>query len=86
MRPKMLLVATPAALVAFAFTPLPVASGDPGGPAPCVTPSGAPCAPPEAGCVNPDNSLPCSSSLADVNAAIRKELNSVLGGGLLGGG
>lgn len=42
----------------------------------------APPAPP--GCVNPDNSLPCSSSLPDViNAAIRRELRQVLPG-LLG--
>jgi hypothetical protein len=46
----------------------------------CVTPDGAPCAPPPQGCVQPDNSLPCSSSLPDINAAIRKELQGVLGG------
>ncbi|WP_101949729.1 hypothetical protein [Mycobacterium sp. 3519A] len=73
------------ATLAVTFASTPMANADPGGPA-CLTPSGAACAPPEAGCVNPDNGLPCSSSLADVNAAIRKELNSVLGGGLLGGG
>jgi hypothetical protein len=58
-----------------------VAHADPA--PPCVTPDGQPCAPAPPGCVNPDNSLPCSSSLPDVNAAIRRELQQVLPG-LLG--
>ncbi len=75
------------AALAITFTAVPIASADPGGPAPCVTPTGEPCAAgPQAGCVNPDNSLPCSSSLTDINAALRKELTSILGGGLLNGG
>jgi hypothetical protein len=60
-----------------------VAHADPAPPASCVTPDGQPCAPAPAGCVNPDNSLPCSSSLPDVNAAIRRELQQILPG-LLG--
>lgn len=59
------------------------AHADPAPPAACVTPDGQPCAPAPPGCVNPDNSLPCSSSLPDVNAAIRRELQQVLPG-LLG--
>jgi hypothetical protein len=85
---KMVASSAALAVVAVTFTAVPIANAGPGGPAPCVTPSGESCAaaPPQAGCVNPDNSLPCSSSLPDVNAALRKELNSVLGGGLLSGG
>ena len=60
-----------------------VAHADPAPPASCVTPDGQPCAPALAGCVNPDNSLPCSSSLPDVNAAIRQEVQQILPG-LLG--
>ena len=85
---RTLLAAPTAALAALAvtFTAVPIANADPGSPAPRVTPTGEPCAPPQAGCVNPDNSLPCSSNLTDINAALRKELNSILGGGLLSGG
>ncbi len=60
----------------------PHAAADPG-PA-CVAPGGAPCAPDPQGCVRPDNSLPCSSSLPDINAAIRQELQQVLGGSIGG--
>jgi hypothetical protein len=85
----MLLIVAPAAalaVLAVTFTVVPIANAGPGSPAPCVTPSGESCAPAQAGCVDPDNSLPCSSSLPDINAALRKELNSVLGGGLPSGG
>lgn len=74
-------------LLAAAITGAPYAQADPAPPAPaCVTPDGAPCAPDPQGCVQPDNSLPCSSSLLDINAAIRKELQGILGGGLGGSG
>lgn len=66
-----------AALVGSALVGAPNAVASP--PA-CVTPEGAPCAPAPGGCVQPDNSLPCSSQLSDVNAAIRQELQQVLGG------
>jgi hypothetical protein len=66
-----------AALVGSALVGAPLAAASP--PA-CVTPDGAPCAPAPQGCVQPDNNLPCSSSLPDVNAAIRQELQQVLGG------
>ncbi len=49
-------------------------------PAQCVYPDGSPCAPPAQGCVLPENGLPCSSRLEDVNAAIRQQLGQVLGG------
>ena len=49
-------------------------------PAQCVYPDGTPCAPPTQGCVLPENGLPCSSRLEDVNAAIRQQLGQVLGG------
>jgi hypothetical protein len=62
-----------AALAAAAITLAPGAHADP----PCVTPDGAPCAPAPQGCVQPDNNLPCSSSLPDINAAIGKELRSL---------
>lgn len=32
------------------------------------------------GCVIPENGLPCSSQLQDVNAAIQRELHDALGG------
>lgn len=44
---------------------------------PCIAPDGAPCAPEPPGCVNLDNSLPCSSSLADVDAAISRQLQQI---------
>jgi hypothetical protein len=69
-----------AVMAAFAFTTPPV-HADPA-PPPCTTPDGTPCAPQGPGCVRPDNSLPCSSSLPDVNAAIRQELQQILGGSL----
>jgi len=72
-----LLFATILALAAI-FTAAP-ASADPA-PGPCLTPTGAPCAPDAPGCVQPDNNLPCSSSLPDINSAIRRELQQVLGG------
>ena len=59
----------------------PLAQADPP-PQPCVTPDGGPCAPASPGCVRPDNALPCSSSLPDINAAIRQELQQILGGAL----
>lgn len=49
-------------------------------PAQCVYPDGTPCAPPTQGCVLPENGLPCTSRLEDVNAAIRQQLGQVLGG------
>lgn len=66
-----------AALIGSALVGAPQAAASPPS---CVTPDGAPCAPPPQGCVQPDNSLPCSSQLNDVNAAIRQELQQVLGG------
>lgn len=53
-------------------------------PATCVYPDGSPCTPPAQGCVLPENALPCSSRLEDVNAAIRQQLGQVLGGVLAG--
>lgn len=53
-------------------------------PAPCAAPDGTPCAPAGPGCVRADNALRCSSSLPDVNAAIRQELQQILGGSRLG--
>jgi hypothetical protein len=80
------LIVAAIAMAALAMAGLtPHAEADPAPPAPaCVTPDGAPCAPVPQGCVQPDNSLPCSSSLPDINAAIRKELQGILGG--VGGG
>ena len=49
-------------------------------PAQCVYPDGSPCAPAPTGCVLPENQLPCSSQLQDINAAIRQQLGQVLGG------
>lgn len=46
----------------------------------CVYPDGSPCTPPAQGCVLPENQLPCSSQLQDINAAIRQQLGQVLGG------
>jgi hypothetical protein len=65
--------------LAIGFTLTPPAHADPA-PPPCVKPDGAPCAPAGPGCVRPTNGLPCSSSLPDVNAAIRQELLQILGG------
>lgn len=48
----------------------------------CVYPDGSPCTPPPQGCVLPENGLPCTSRLEDVNAAIRQQLQQVLGGTL----
>lgn len=48
----------------------------------CVYPDGTPCTPAPQGCVLPENGLPCSSRLEDVNAAIRQQLQQVLGGAL----
>jgi hypothetical protein len=70
-----MLIASILAVGAVAFA-APPAVADPL----CATPDGAPCAPTPQGCVQADNSLPCSSSLPDINAAIRKELQGVLGG------
>jgi hypothetical protein len=67
-----------AALIAL-FS-IPMADADPG----CTNPDGSACAPAGPGCVDPNNSLPCSSSLPDVNAAIRHELQSILGGSSFG--
>jgi hypothetical protein len=66
-----------AALIGSALVGAPLTAASP--PA-CVTPDGAPCGPAPQGCVQPDNSLPCNSSLSDVNAAIKQELQQVLGG------
>jgi hypothetical protein len=62
-----------AAAVAAALLIAPPAHADPG----CIGPDGTPCGPMPQGCVQPDNSLPCSSSLPDINAAIGKELRSL---------
>ena len=80
------LIAAAIVMAALAMAGLtPHAKADPAPPAPaCVTPDGGPCAPNPQGCVQPDNSLPCSSSLPDINAAIRKELQGILGGSLGG--
>ncbi|MGO9158376.1 hypothetical protein [Mycobacterium sp.] len=65
------LIASILAVGAVAFAaPAPV-HADPA----CVAPDGGPCAPAPQGCVQADNSLPCSSSLPDINAAIKKELD-----------
>lgn len=61
--------------VSIAVAPTPAAHATP-----CVNPDGSACPPDPPGCVNPDNQLPCSSSLPDVNAAIRRELQQILGG------
>jgi hypothetical protein len=76
-------LAISAAITGASLLGVGVAHADPAPPAACVTPDGQPCAPAPPGCVNPDNSLPCSSSLPDVNAAIRRELQQILPG-LLG--
>jgi hypothetical protein len=68
-----------AAFSALALVFIAPAYADPAPPPPCVNPDGTPCAPAGPGCVRPDNALPCSSSLSDVNAAIRQELQQILG-------
>jgi hypothetical protein len=70
-----------AATLAVALINAPEPAAEPG----CANPDGSPCAPAGPGCVDPNTSLPCSSSLPDVNAAIRHELQSILGSGALGG-
>jgi hypothetical protein len=69
-------------LLAAAFAALSPSFAAPvqAGPAQCVYPDGSPCTPAPQGCVLPENGLPCSSRLADVNAAIRQQLGQVLGG------
>jgi|GEM_PF-7047878 len=78
----------PAAVLIAAISVIGFAAPVPAAPLPddpvCATPDGSPCAPPPPGCVQVDNSLPCSSSLPDINAAIRKELQGILGGVSLG--
>jgi hypothetical protein len=79
------LIAAAIAMAALAMAGLGPGRAHAAPPAPaCLTPDGAQCAPDPQGCVQPDNSLPCSSSLPDINAAIRKELQGILGGSLGG--
>jgi hypothetical protein len=66
---------------ATAFAGLSISFAAPAHAAPaCVYPDGSPCAPAPQGCVLPENQLPCSSQLQDINAAIRQQLGQVLGG------
>ena len=73
-------------LFATAFAGLSISFAAPAHAAPahaapaCVYPDGSPCAPAPQGCVLPENQLPCSSQLQDINAAIRQQLGQVLGG------
>ena len=68
-------------LLATAFAGLSISSTAPAHAAPgCVYPDGSPCTPAPQGCVLPENQLPCSSQLQDINAAIRQQLGQVLGG------
>lgn len=69
---------------AFAALSLGFAAAAQADPALCVYPDGTPCTPPQPGCVQPENALPCSSSLPDVNAAIRQQLGQIFGGMPLG--
>lgn len=73
-------------LLAVAFAALSLSFAGPANatPAQCVYPDGSPCAPAPTGCVLPENALPCSSRLEDVNAAIRQQLGQILGGVLAG--
>ena len=71
------LLAALAGAAALLGLPAPVAQAEP---AQCVYPDGTPCTPPAQGCVLPENALPCSSRLEDVNAAIRQQLGQILGG------
>ena len=73
---KLIAVAVAAAGIALGVAPVPPAHAEPG----CVYPDGSPCAPAPQGCVQPENQLPCSSQLQDINAAIRQQLGQVLGG------
>ena len=68
--------------VAFAGLWLSVSSPAHADPAACVYPDGSPCTPAPQGCVLPENGLPCTSRLEDVNAVIRQQLQQVLGGTL----
>ena len=65
-----------AAGIGLGGTPVAPAHAAPG----CVYPDGTPCTPAPQGCVLPENQLPCSSQLQDINAAIRQQLGQVLGG------
>lgn len=65
---------------AFAALSLSFAAPAQASPAQCVYPDGSPCTPAPQGCVLPENGLPCTSRLEDVNAAIRQQLGQVLGG------
>jgi len=69
-------LAVAAAVIGLGVAPAAPAQAAPG----CVYPDGTPCAPPPQGCVLPENQLPCSSQLQDINAAIRQQLGQVLGG------
>ena len=73
-------------LFATAFAGLGISFAAPAqaSPAQCVYPDGTPCTPAPQGCVLPENAMPCSSRLEDVNAAIRQQLGQVLGGVLAG--
>ena len=62
--------------IALGVAPVAPAHAEPG----CVYQDGTPCTPPAQGCVLPENQLPCSSQLQDINAAIRQQLGQVLGG------
>jgi hypothetical protein len=76
MKRNLIALAVVAAGIGLGVAPVAPVHAEPG----CVYPDGSPCTPAPQGCVLPENQLPCSSQLQDINAAIRQQLGQVLGG------